>query len=442
MPDLSPASTIDESSLPDAATSSGRHGVEVRNRRSVLRVSVLLYAILIIYGSLYPLTGWSPPSAPLFSFLTDPIPAHSSQADLGTNVLAYIPLGILLGALFATRRRWPAILAATFLGGMLSFALESAQMFLPSRTSSKVDLLTNILGTLAGAVAGSFLRREDKLALQFRRARAEWFETQDGVNIGLAAGALWAMSQISPFVPSMDVSSIAQGLAPLWQSLHDPASISLLKAAVYAFNLTALGLLLSVIVRPPRKITMPFLASAFLVLCLKPFIVSRQLAGESLCGLAAAALLLLVLPRAKGLRALLAIFFLVAGFAISEMTAGPGGLHSFNWIPFAGQVDNTVSGFGSILETVWPFVALAALTILGFGTRRKPMLYVGGLLLLMVLALEWVQQGIPGRYGDITTVILAAAGWTLSWFAMLMGRESAERQASPRRRRRAVVDSV
>jgi VanZ family protein len=442
MPDLISTSAIGESFLPGAVTSSVRHGAEVRNQRSVLRVGILLYAVLIIYGSLYPLTGWSLPAAPLFSFLTDPIPAHSSQADLWTNVVAYVPLGILLGAFFAVRRRWPAIRAATFLGGMLSFVMESAQMFLPSRTSSKVDLLTNILGTLAGAVAGTYFRRDDRFALQFRKVREEWFETRDGVTVALAAVALWAMSQLSPFVPSMDVSSIAQGLSPLWQSLHDPSSISWLKTATYGFNLAALGLLLSAIARPHKKIMMPFLACALLVLCLKPFIVSRQLAGESLCGLAAAALLLLLLPQAKSLRALLAIFFLVAGFAMSEMTSAAGGLHPFNWIPFAGQVDNTVSGFGSILETMWPFVALASLAILGFGARRKPMLYVGGILLMLVLALEWVQQGIPGRFGDITTVILAATGWSLAWFAMLVGRDPAERQRLPRRRRRTVADTA
>jgi hypothetical protein len=53
--------------------------------------------------------------------------------------------------------------------------------------------------------------------------------------------------------------------------------------------------------------------------------------------------------------------------------------------------------------------------------KRKVMIYGGGALLLIVFALEWLQQQVPGRYADITTVILAAIGWTAPWLWVRFG---------------------
>ena len=195
----------------------------------------------------------------------------------------------------------------------------------------------------------------------------------------------------------MDVSSIREGLSPLWHTLNDLSSLSLLRTFSYSLDITGMGLLMTVVTRRGRKITLPFLLAVGFVLCLKPLIVSRQLALEAICGLALAGPLLMVIPKPKGLRALLAMFSIFAGFAMAEMTPAIGGFHPFNWIPFAGQIDDTVRGFGSILEGTWPFVALAALTILGFGIKRKPMMYMGSVLLTLVFGFEWVQQGIPGQ---------------------------------------------
>src|ERR1035437_1837347 len=53
------------------------------------------YFLLIIYGSLFPLTGWQAPlswSNPIMS----PWPTHASRADILVNLLAYFPLGLLL----------------------------------------------------------------------------------------------------------------------------------------------------------------------------------------------------------------------------------------------------------------------------------------------------------------------------------------------------------
>jgi len=47
--------------------------------------------------------------------------------------------------------------------------------------------------------------------------------------------------------------------------------------------------------------------------------------------------------------------------------------------------------------------------------RRNVMLAGGLAIALLAFALEWMQQSIPGRFADITDVLLAWLGWTLPW---------------------------
>ena len=228
---------------------------------------------------------------------------------------------------------------------------------------------------------------------------------------------------------------MAQALAPIWRS---QSAFSLFKVASYGMNLAGIGLMMAVVGRSERRIKSAFVFCVMLVLLLKPFIVTRQLSREALFGLVFAGLLLSILPNRKPLQVLLAMLFIFGGFIVAELTPAGGSFHPFNWIPFAGQIDDTVGGFGSILDGVWPFVALAGLTILGFGVRRKPMLWSGGALLIGVFALEWMQQSVPGRYGDVTVLILAAIGWTVPWlFVSVRGERSVGHRARRIRHRAA-----
>jgi VanZ family protein len=408
----------------------------MQNRKRAFSLLTLLYVAMIVYGSLYPFSGWRAAIEPRFSFLTDPFPYHISGADVLTNILAYLPLGILLVWTLETRSRMLSLMCAVMLGGVLSFTMESVQMFLPSRVSSNVDLLTNLAGTLIGGALGLAFHPKSEFSLWLKTIRDEWFLPGPGSGVVIATFALWILSQLSPFVPSMDVSSIAQGLAPIWRP---QSAFSLLKVASYAMNVAGIGLMMAVVGRSERRIKSAFVFCVMLMLLLKPFIVTRQLSREALFGLVCAGLLLSILPNRKPLQVLLAMLFIFGGFIVAELTPAGDSFHPFNWIPFAGQIDDTVGGFGSILDGVWPFVALAGLTILGFGVRRKPMLWSGGVLLIGVFALEWMQQSVPGRYGDVTVLVLAAIGWTVPWlFVSVRGEKSVDHRV--RRIRHRAVD--
>jgi len=371
------------------------------------------YATLLAYCSLYPFSGWRWPDQPLFSFLLAPLSGQVSRSDLLTNVLAYIPFGFVLQGYISRQKRYLAsVFAATITGIFVSFLMESLQMFLPERTASNVDLASNAAGTFFGAAVAFLAGSNFPLMCRFRQLRATWFQPDRTVAPALLAVALWAGSQLSPFVPSIDISSIRAGLSPLWHALSDAnAHVSVSRLLATAFEITGLALLMGSFAKLQKKVLFGFFVFSAAVFCSKPLIVSRQLSLESLMGLLAAVLIASVIPPRRRVRALLSAIFITAAFAIREVRPAGDGLHAFNWIPFAGQMDDTLNGFTSILETCWPGVALACSVRVVFQSSRLMEKVLGVLWGLFVFWLERLQQYIPGRFGDFTTVLLAGFGF-------------------------------
>jgi VanZ family protein len=97
-------------------------------------------------------------------------------------------------------------------------------------------------------------------------------------------------------------------------------------------------------------------------------------------------------------------------------------LYDFNWIPFSSQMTENVSGIGSIIDGIWPFTAIGFFAIAHASSGRKIHAFSSSMFLVVgVVALEYYQKFIPGRYPDITTVMLAVVGWGIPF---LVYRES------------------
>ncbi len=96
--------------------------------------------------------------------------------DTFMNILGFMPFGALVYRLASRIRKLrKPVAAATFTilaGGLFSFLIEFVQTYLPTRSSSLADLLTNIVGTAAGIVlfwaAASLARREQSARLRQR----------------------------------------------------------------------------------------------------------------------------------------------------------------------------------------------------------------------------------------------------------------------------------
>lgn len=417
----------------------------------MLRIA-LLFLVLIAYGSLYPFDTWSTPAAPLFRFLWH-WPAVLTRADLVQNVLAYAPFGLFY-ALHRLQREacaaapGPSALRRTVGAAfLLSLTMESLQQFEPARTASLADIAMNVLGALAGAMLASTIEQRRRPASagwpwrqlhRLHRWRERRFRTGLLPNIGLAAVALWALAETSPLAPVFDPAYLARKLAMLaWQVQH-PLRIGLAHTLVTACQLAGLGCLLRTLVRPAgvvgHKADAPHADQLFAMLLATVFTIKLLVLGRYLyvAELAGAALALVVLytlrgdaagrraaaMRRPGVRgaAIAGAVALLAGFVLAELLPGRGPHHDFNWVPLAGQL-RSLAGMENILELFWPFFALAYLArLLTAPARRQQVGWLGGLLVLtLVFQLEWMQQDLAGRYGDITQVLLALGGWLLPW---------------------------
>ncbi|MFT3801229.1 MAG: VanZ family protein [Burkholderiaceae bacterium] len=112
----------------------------------------LVYAIGLVYGTLYPWTGWRRIGLSGFDFLSQPWPRYWTIFDLSTNIGLYAPFGALLGW-WARHRFGPRVAIALSIAAaaLLATPLEALQTFLPGRIPSNVDLLCNVTGAAIGA---------------------------------------------------------------------------------------------------------------------------------------------------------------------------------------------------------------------------------------------------------------------------------------------------
>jgi len=170
-----------------------------------------LYASLVVYASLYPFEGWRVQGIAPWSFLTAPLSRYWTGFDVVSNVLGYAPLGFLgCVAVLRLRPRWPAVWLVTAMALVLSFAMESLQMFLPMRVPSNVDLGLNVAGAWLGAWLVRVLAAWGLVA-HWSRLRDRWF-VQDASG-ALVLLALWPLALMFPV-------SVPFGLGQVFERLE------------------------------------------------------------------------------------------------------------------------------------------------------------------------------------------------------------------------------
>ena len=174
----------------------------------------LAYGLLVLYGSLMPydLSGdWEAASGRFraaLSFQQGPIGQPFSRTDLLSNLLLYMPFGLLL----ATRRRARggsgagAALWALVLGAMLSALVETLQLFSASRVSGLQDLAANSAGALVGGIVGAawgmhmLIRAEGGV-------RRRWIDRPVELAAILLLAAM-AGDALFPYWPTLDVAEV------------------------------------------------------------------------------------------------------------------------------------------------------------------------------------------------------------------------------------------
>lgn len=378
------------------------------------------YVVIVVYGTLYPFSGWVEAKGGWLGFLVLPAGRQINVGDVLVNVLAYLPLGFFLVRLLSRRLRpLGAIALTTLCGASLSFCVEFLQQFLPARVSSVVDLFTNSTGALLGALLGVVLHMGAGPLAMPGRWRHRYIKPGRLADIGLLAIFFWVLSQLVPLVPSFDIGALRHGLAPLWRTLQHPQTFDVMHAGSYALGVAGLALLARTLAIPGRPVGRLFALLVAAVLLCKILVVSRQLSLEALVG-CGVGLLFAALLRAGRERfiAWLSALLILGGFAVDELRSNPLGVFNrFNWMPFAAHLQHPLVGMASILESLWPATVLAYLARLACTERYRTLTVIGGGLFVaaMAFAFEWHQQHLPGRVGDITTVLLMLGAWVGVW---------------------------
>ncbi|MDH2917813.1 MAG: VanZ family protein [Sideroxydans sp.] len=218
------------------------------------------YCLFIVYASLSPFTGWRDAAFSFSEVLQQPLLQTYTGFDALLNVLAYIPLGLLLG--LTLRARWgvlTSLLLACCLGLALSASMEFLQMYLPSRTSSNLDLLTNASGSFLGALLALSVIRWTGLYDALAHRREQIFRQGKTMDFGLALLALWMFGQCNPSLPMLGNVFISaldhQPFAAMKSSPFDAwESIAVL------LNLLMLGALLLTLLRNKNQLILILLA--------------------------------------------------------------------------------------------------------------------------------------------------------------------------------------
>lgn len=176
------------------------------------------YAVLIVYASLYPFSGWRDQQIPFWEFLFAGWPRYWTGFDLAANVVGYVPLGFLLALSFMRRGQvryfaghpnLASLVVAVAAGTALSFCMEAIQNYLPSRVASNVDFGLNIAGTLAGAILATGLELAGAID-HWSRFRERWFIPE--ARGALVLLALWPPALLFPAAVPLGLGQVLERL--------------------------------------------------------------------------------------------------------------------------------------------------------------------------------------------------------------------------------------
>jgi VanZ family protein len=338
------------------------------------RYLLLAYALLVIYASLHPFSGWRDLGVSAFAYLTGGLPRYITAFDLMTNFAAYLPLGFFaLLALYPRVRDTRALTVAGLGCCALSILLEALQTYLPSRIPSNLDLATNGLGAFAGA--GLALRFGIGLpgSARIHALRHRWFLAGQQHDLGLVLVALWLFTQFNPETLLFGNGDL-RGLLDHPPAVLHPAEVFIrIEAAVAACNLIAIGLFLSCLTQDYRPLRRMLLALLLGALALKTVAVGVLLKAQNvfawftpgaLLGLAGGALgltLAVALPRPARL-ALAGLLLMAATVLVNLAPENPYLADALQQWP-QGYFLN-FNGVTRVVSLAWPFAALFYLMLL------------------------------------------------------------------------------
>jgi len=210
---------------------------------------IAAYVLFIVYASLSPFSGWQEQGFRFSDVLEIPLLKQYSLFDVAANLLAYLPFGLLLGLTLHGRfGALATVIFVTLIGMVFSAMMEYAQVYLPMRISSSLDIVSNSCGALLGALLAVSIAPQLWFAQHLSRWRMHLFHHGRKMDFGLALVALWMSAQVNPSLPMLGnvfINQIAQ--TPFVPA--QPPPFNAMESAAVALNLLMLGMVLLTLLR-------------------------------------------------------------------------------------------------------------------------------------------------------------------------------------------------
>jgi VanZ family protein len=240
---------------------------------------MILCGAVILHATMWPYNfrfDWGSVPARLLSAIDLPFSSgwRSDKKDIVLNVILFLPFGALL---FLHRAKGIAasrsVLAPALYGMLFSVVIETTQCFLPTRTPSLVDVCTNTLGALFGAIA---IRTSLRVIEQTTEEETRRAFRRNALFLALAAYSLVLVaSNMYTLDPVRSLPELAvRGKAFLCSSWIEDATLAKAAGPILYFGvlayLTAKWAMLSFPgLRSTSTYFIVFLAGSAFVLCME-----------------------------------------------------------------------------------------------------------------------------------------------------------------------------
>ena len=350
-----------------------------RSSRLVAYLTVA-YLLLVVYASLYPFADWRVPNDDATLFLFAGWPPYIVASDVVLNVLAYAPLGLLLTLMWMGHvPRWAAVALGVTAALLLSLVLEYAQAYLRTRISSNVDVLTNSIGALWGAVVAYVWGERWLLSGELHRLREQYFRPGARTDFAFVLLALWMLTQLNAEIWLFGNGNLRHFLPAKFGVRYTADAYLLLEAGVAALNFSGVAFLIGAIARSFAAAAVSVTTLVLTALMLKSiasmalFIPGNPglwLTPGSVLGMVAGVMLWLPLSQLSAVNAIRAavLCFMLGVFLVNIAPENPYLVAALQVLQ-SGQFLRFNAMIG-LLSSWWPFLVLAYLLFLLLGRRR------------------------------------------------------------------------
>jgi glycopeptide antibiotics resistance protein len=427
-------------------------GGSLRGLTQLAGFALACYLVFAILGSFVPF-DFTPLSAEEASARVatalSTMPMHVSRIDVLSNVILFVPIGVLLTAWMGLRQYrvsggivdvWLALMASA----ALALVIEALQVYFPSRNVSPTDIMAETTGGLIGAWVWVLVGRFAVRALHAASAGTEDRSLAGGLLAVYAV--LLAAAGLVPFDITLDPSELGAklragriALVPFAAASVDPA-MALTHALPVVLAAAPLGALLVWATRRALRPAALALGVLFLagVEAGQVLVVSRvaditDIVLGALGLLAGAALAASLAPdrpaygsagRMSRMSALLATCLWIAGVAATEwapytFTTNPSVVEP-HWAslfatPFLNYFRTSEwNAFLNLIQRMTLIAPFGFLVSLSLGVEEAPSTTRTTLAVLVtstvLFLVELGQVFVPGRSPDITDVILGTIG--------------------------------